>query len=337
MSEEPVQIRGGEEEPLAAPLLTGARDEENWSAVARRTLHSWALFASLAVHVGPLLALLLLGQRWTPLPEPQVLHVTLLSEGPGAAGATGGTGGGAPSPAESAPAPKAEATQAPEVAQPSATPPTAEPAPPTPSEAQTPPPPPPTPSLAQTAAPPEQLPPPPRPKPRPPRLAARTAPVQASAPPPASVPPSSPPQQQAALPTPGTPGEGGGPGGAVGHGSGAEGAGHGAIGNGPVQGPGDDYLDRLRRWLNRYKRYPEAAQKAKQQGHLIVSFTILRDGTVLDPRIEHSSGFPLLDQAALRMLREASPVPPLPERYRAPRLAVALPVDFSIGLLDKLF
>jgi len=37
------------------------------------------------------------------------------------------------------------------------------------------------------------------------------------------------------------------------------------------------------------------------------------------------------------MLREASPVPPLPERYRAPRLAVALPVDFSIGLLDKLF
>ncbi len=136
---------------------------------------------------------------------------------------------------------------------------------------------------------------------------------------------------------PGEPGSGSGIASAVGRGIGNEGAGHGAVGDGPVTGPGDDYLDRLRRWLNRYKHYPEAAQKAKEQGQLVVSFTILRDGTVVDPRIEHSSGFPLLDEAALKMLHDASPVPPLPQTYRAQRLAVGLPVNFSIGLMDRLF
>ncbi|MGO8917381.1 MAG: energy transducer TonB, partial [Stellaceae bacterium] len=95
--------------------------------------------------------------------------------------------------------------------------------------------------------------------------------------------------------------------------------------------------DRLKRWLNKYKRYPEPAQKDKQQGQLVVSFTILRDGTVLDPRIEHSSGFPLLDAAALQMLRDASPVPPLPQSYRAPRVAVDLPVQFSLGFFARTF
>ncbi len=136
---------------------------------------------------------------------------------------------------------------------------------------------------------------------------------------------------------PGEPGSGSGVASAVGPGIGDEGAGHGAVGDGPVTGPGDDYLDRLRRWLERYKHYPEAAQKAKEQGQLVVSFTILRDGTVIDPHIERSSGFPLLDAAALKMLHDASPVPPLPETYRAQRLAVGLPVNFSIGLMDRLF
>jgi periplasmic protein TonB len=136
---------------------------------------------------------------------------------------------------------------------------------------------------------------------------------------------------------PGASGSGSGVASAVGRGIGDAGAGHGAVGDGPVTGPGDDYLDRLRRWLARYRHYPEAAKKAQEQGQLVVSFTILRDGTVIDPHIERSSGFPLLDEAALKMLHDASPVPPLPEAYRAQRLDVGLPVNFSIGLVDRLF
>jgi protein TonB len=333
------------EEQRSSASLPGvrARNAEVSSAIATAPLKKGALFASFAGHAGMLLALVLLA-LWAAAPPPErVLKVMLLNDGPGAAGTAGGNGGGgpaaAPSNVASAITSKTPTRAAAESASPASplamSTPTPEKAVPTPPRHdQT------LPVSMPAASPEEPLPMPPPRKPRPPRRAraapALPAPAATPAPNPAPAPP-----QLAAVPAPaprsGEPGVGSGPGGTSGVGAGNAGAGHGAIGSGPIEGPGDDYLDRLRRWLNRYKHYPEAAQKAKQQGHLIVSFIILRDGTVIDPRIEQSSGFPLLDEAALKMLHDASPVPPLPDRYRAVRLGVDLPVDFSLGLLHRLF
>ena len=299
------------------------------SALAERPLRKTALAASLALHGGVLLALVLIA-LWATLPPPQapVLRVALLSEGPGAAGASGGSEGGGPTAAASSapavtgsaatPAPSAAPSPAPS---PSAAPPQPAAPPDMLAAAAEPPAAAPEPSAAPLPAPPRRKPTPP--PPAPPEVAAPLTPA--------------PEQLAAAPPAPGAPGAGSGPGGTAGMGTGAEGAGHGAIGDGPIEGPGDDYLDRLKRWLEKYKRYPEQAKKDKQQGQLVVSFTILRDGTVLDPRIERSSGFPLLDAAALAMLRDASPVPPLPQSYRAPRLGVDLPVGFSLGFFSRVF
>jgi protein TonB len=51
-----------------------------------------------------------------------------------------------------------------------------------------------------------------------------------------------------------------------------------------------------------------------------VGFEILRDGTVVNLRIESPSGVPSLDRSALRALADASPLPPLPAQWREPRL-----------------
>jgi len=126
-----------------------------------------------------------------------------------------------------------------------------------------------------------------------------------------------------------------GPGGATGVGTGAAGAGRGALGNG--KGPGDDYLDRLRRHLAKYKRYPPDAVKRKQEGTVMISFVLARDGTVLQAQIERSSGFPLLDQAALDMMHNASPVPPLPPSFTGDEAHLVIPAGFRIGLFDRLF
>jgi protein TonB len=104
-----------------------------------------------------------------------------------------------------------------------------------------------------------------------------------------------------------------------------------------MQGPGDDYLETVRRWLARFKRYPPEADRRKQEGRVLVRFTIARDGRILDPAIVRSSGYPLLDAAALRMLRDGSPVPPLPRWYAGDRATLTMPVDFSIGFFEKLF
>jgi periplasmic protein TonB len=321
------------------PLIARPRDpppplSENGEVALRRR----SLAASAALHAGIVLALLLL-LRSTPLPEEPVVKVTVLQDGPGAAGAAGGAGGGGDA---------REAQSASAQAPPKDTPPAAPPANETPAETEAeaapsaaPPqlePPPSPASPTATAAALDSPPPPPRQKPR---LSHEHRPPRTSPTPRAAETPSEGPVQIAAVPaitpTPGTPGAGSGPGGTRGVGSGADGAGHGAIGNGPLEGPGDDYLQRLKRWLNKYKHYPKDAIDKKQEGRLVVSFVILRDGTVLDPRIEHSSGIPSLDAAAIEMLHAASPVPPLPETYRGERATLDLPVGYSIGLLDKLF
>ncbi|MBV8551238.1 MAG: TonB family protein [Acidobacteriaceae bacterium] len=49
-----------------------------------------------------------------------------------------------------------------------------------------------------------------------------------------------------------------------------------------------------------------------QSSPAIVSFTILRDGTIRDPRVIQSSGNPTIDNTALRAVYDSSPLPPLP-------------------------
>lgn len=54
----------------------------------------------------------------------------------------------------------------------------------------------------------------------------------------------------------------------------------------------------------------------------VVLFEIGRDGEIAAPRIEHSSGNPLYDQAALRAVLEARPFPPLPPEFKGQSLRV---------------
>ncbi|MBV8069897.1 MAG: cell envelope integrity protein TolA [Acidobacteriaceae bacterium] len=49
-----------------------------------------------------------------------------------------------------------------------------------------------------------------------------------------------------------------------------------------------------------------------QTSPAIVSFFIMRDGTVRDPKIIESSGNPNIDSTALRSVYDSSPLPPLP-------------------------
>ncbi|MDE2228921.1 MAG: energy transducer TonB [Alphaproteobacteria bacterium] len=119
-------------------------------------------------------------------------------------------------------------------------------------------------------------------------------------------------------------------------GNGNFGVSQGAGGPGRGTGTADDYLDRVRRHLERYKRYPDDALKKKQEGTVIVAFTLAHDGTVTGAWITRSSGNPLLDQAALAMLHDGSPVPPVPQRYWGRTAPITMPVDFNIGFFDRL-
>jgi protein TonB len=52
-----------------------------------------------------------------------------------------------------------------------------------------------------------------------------------------------------------------------------------------------------------------------------------RDGSLLALSLERTSGFPLLDQAALDTFRRAAPLPKVPEDRQAP-VELSFPVEF---------
>jgi periplasmic protein TonB len=308
--------------------------------------------ASLIFHFLVLFGIFLLPRSTEPIDVPVPLVTLVLEEG-GAAGSAGGSagggGGGNGKEASSAPAQTATTESAPDEEPSEEKPSEPTPSPPTPEAV-------PQPPAPQALAPAPAIVPPPPPKPRPPAVkprppAAKPAPraqekpVEKPAPQPSQTATAEPPLGPsngpgAASPTaqPGTAASGtasAGPGGATGVGTGAAGAGRGAFGSG--KGPGDDYLDRLRRHLAKYKHYPPEAVKRKEEGTVLLSFILARDGTVLEAAVERSSGFPLIDQAALDMLRNASPVPPLPASFDGDRAHIVMPAGFRIGFFDRLF
>lgn len=70
--------------------------------------------------------------------------------------------------------------------------------------------------------------------------------------------------------------------------------------------------------------YPLAAIAAEQQGDVEVLFVLDESGKVVAARVEQSSGYPLLDEAALRAVRSLTSLP-----ADAPR-QVVLPVRFRL-------
>ncbi len=81
--------------------------------------------------------------------------------------------------------------------------------------------------------------------------------------------------------------------------------------------------------LRRAKRYPKKAQRKKLTGTARVAFTISRSGSVSGIRISRSSGHAILDQAALEMVKRASPMPKFPGDIPQARMTLQVPVRFD--------
>jgi periplasmic protein TonB len=84
------------------------------------------------------------------------------------------------------------------------------------------------------------------------------------------------------------------------------------------------------RHLERHKRYPSEAQRARQEGTTYVRFTMSRDGHVLAARVERSAHVTSLDQEGLDLLRRAQPLPPLPSDQPGETIELVVPIQFFL-------
>jgi TonB family protein len=64
-------------------------------------------------------------------------------------------------------------------------------------------------------------------------------------------------------------------------------------------------------------------------GQVIVKFTIQRDGRLVEPTIERSSGVAALDNAARRAVEVTRQLTPLPAAYTNPLLTIHLTFEYQ--------
>jgi periplasmic protein TonB len=86
----------------------------------------------------------------------------------------------------------------------------------------------------------------------------------------------------------------------------------------------------LMRRLQQFKRYPGGAQARGEEGVAFLSFSVDRDGRVLDRKIVHSSGHADLDNEVLAMIERAQPLPAFPRSMTGDKLSLTVPIRFSL-------
>jgi protein TonB len=92
-----------------------------------------------------------------------------------------------------------------------------------------------------------------------------------------------------------------------------------------------NYFAQVMAYLARRKEYPAEARQARQQGVVTVRFTVDAGGNVSAIGLKRGSGYGLLDDATLALLRKVSPLPPIPRDMHRDSITIALPIEYSLS------
>lgn len=100
--------------------------------------------------------------------------------------------------------------------------------------------------------------------------------------------------------------------------------------DGGTPGASADYRAALVAWLERHKNYPQRARMRRQEGTVLLRFTLNRQGRVLAHRIERGSGHTVLDTEVTAMIERAQPLPPIPADISRNSLEFVVPIQFAL-------
>ncbi len=91
----------------------------------------------------------------------------------------------------------------------------------------------------------------------------------------------------------------------------------------------DRYTSSVRALIAQNLHYPSRAKRYRIEGVVVVSFTILKDGTITTIIVDKKSKN-LLKKGALKTLRSIS-FEPIPSELKQDKLEISLPIKFSIS------
>jgi len=90
------------------------------------------------------------------------------------------------------------------------------------------------------------------------------------------------------------------------------------------------FAEAVRREIESRKKYPIAAQRIGIEGRTGIRMTILKDGRLEKVEVVKSSGYEILDRAALQSVLDAAPFPPIPEEMGRDEIQMSIHLVFKI-------
>ena len=92
----------------------------------------------------------------------------------------------------------------------------------------------------------------------------------------------------------------------------------------------NEYLGYIRQSVEDKKFYPKVAKKMGQTGTPEVTFTVHSDGSITHVKIKESSGFDLLDKAAIEIFSAIGKFKPIPKELDKESWEITIPIEYLI-------
>jgi periplasmic protein TonB len=94
---------------------------------------------------------------------------------------------------------------------------------------------------------------------------------------------------------------------------------------------GRRYLSALKEIIERHKEYPLLARRGRMEGTVRINCKLTRTGEVREAKIESSSGYDILDKAALRSVRSVGQFPVVPTEIEEDPFCFVAPITFHLS------
>ena len=92
----------------------------------------------------------------------------------------------------------------------------------------------------------------------------------------------------------------------------------------------NEYLSKLRKTIENNKTYPKRAKRLKQQGRVVVSFEITKDGLIKKILLKDSCPYKRLNIAAVELLEQIAKFEPIPKELGKNSWTIEVPINYSI-------
>ncbi|MFZ4713357.1 MAG: energy transducer TonB [Bacteriovoracaceae bacterium] len=90
------------------------------------------------------------------------------------------------------------------------------------------------------------------------------------------------------------------------------------------------YIYELKLVLEQNKQYPNQARMLGQEGKVTVSFTLKKDGSIIDVKISESSTYSKLNEAALKLIESLKQFKPFPSELKREQWTLNVPIQYSL-------